>query len=59
MLLPLDRPTDILPQVRAALAAAPADHQVYGVALRAWAAADEPDSMRAVAERWAAKVPCE
>jgi hypothetical protein len=57
VLLPLDRPTDILPQVRAALAAAPANAPVYGVALRAWAAADEPDSMRAVAERWAAKVP--
>ncbi len=57
VLLPLDRPTDILPQVRAALAAGPANAPVYGVALRAWAAADEPDSMRAIAERWAAAVP--
>ena len=56
-LLPLDRSTDILPQVRAALAAGPSSAPVYGVALRAWAAADEPDSMRAVAERWAAAIP--
>ncbi len=30
---------------------------VYGVALRAWAAADEPDSMRAVAMRWTEVAP--
>jgi hypothetical protein len=56
-LLPIDRSSDILPQVRAALAAGQPSAPVYGVALRAWAAADEPDSMRAVAERWAAAAP--
>lgn len=56
-LVPLDRSADILPQVRAALAAGPPSAAVYGVALRAWAAEGEPDSMRAVAERWAAAAP--
>jgi tetratricopeptide (TPR) repeat protein len=57
VLLPLDQPADILPQVRAAMASGRPSAPVYGVALRAWAAADEPDSMRATAERWAAAVP--
>jgi len=56
-LMPIDRRAEILPQVRAALAASPSSVPVLGVALRAWAAADEPDSIRAVAERWAAAVP--
>jgi len=56
-LLPIDRSADIVPQVRAALAAKPSSVPIFGVALRAWAAADQPDSMRAVAERWAAAVP--
>ena len=56
-LLPSGRSTDILPQVRAALATAPRSAAVFGVALRAYAAADAPDSLRAVAERWAAAAP--
>jgi tetratricopeptide (TPR) repeat protein len=59
-LTPLGRETDILPQVRAALAAvkpSPTSGAIFGVALRAWAAAGEPDSLRGVAERWAALVP--
>ncbi len=56
-LLPTDRSTDILPQVRAALRANPSSGAIYGVALRAWTAAEEPDSVRVVAERWAAAVP--
>jgi tetratricopeptide (TPR) repeat protein len=59
-LLPLDRSADILPQVRAALAGmtpSPTSAAVYGVALRAYAAAGEPDSMRVVAERWATSAP--
>ncbi len=58
-LLPLNRSADILPTVRAALAAAPASSAVYGVALRAWAAADQPDSVRSTAERWARIAPTE
>jgi tetratricopeptide (TPR) repeat protein len=59
-LTPLGRATDILPQVRAALAGlrpSPTSGAVFGVALRAWAAAGAPDSLRAVAARWAAMAP--
>jgi len=59
-LTPLGRETDILPQVRAALAAlkpSPTMGAVFGVALRAWAAAGVPDSLKSVAERWAAMAP--
>jgi hypothetical protein len=56
-LLPISRTPQILPQVRAALAASPSNPAIYGVALRAWAAAEEPDSMRAVAEQWARAAP--
>jgi tetratricopeptide (TPR) repeat protein len=57
VLLPLNRSDAIIPQVRAALAADPRSTVAYGVALRAWAMADEPDSMRTIAERWAAAAP--
>jgi tetratricopeptide (TPR) repeat protein len=60
-LMPLGRSADILPQVRAALAALPPSRPsggaVFGVALRAWAAVNQSDSLRAVAERWAASFP--
>jgi tetratricopeptide (TPR) repeat protein len=56
-LLPTGRSGDILPQVRAALATSPRSGAVYGVALRAYAAADWPDSLRVVAERWASVAP--
>ncbi len=58
-LLPLNRSAEILPAVRAALKAAPSSSAVYGIALRAWAAADQPDSVRSVAERWARIAPTE
>lgn len=57
VLLPLNQSAAILPQVRAALAADATNPGIYGVALRAWAAADQPDSIRATAERWAAAAP--
>lgn len=56
-LVPLNRGGEILPQVRAALAQNPRSGAVYGVALRAWAAAQQPDSVRAVALRWAEAAP--
>jgi hypothetical protein len=56
-LLPMGRSAEIVPQVRAALEASPRSAPVLGVALRAWSAAEEPDSMRVVAERWAAAAP--
>ena len=58
-LLPLNRSADILPAVRAALAAAPSSSAVHGIALRAWSASDQPDSVRATAERWARVAPTE
>ena len=58
-LLPLNRSPEILPAVRAALDAAPSSSAVYGIALRAWAAGEQPDSVRAVAERWARLAPTE
>ena len=57
VLLPLDRSAEILPQVRAGLAANPRSGPLYGVALRTWAAVDQPDSMRVVVERWAQVAP--
>jgi tetratricopeptide (TPR) repeat protein len=57
VLLPLDRSVEIVPDVRAALAARPSSTALYGIALRAWGAADQPDSMQAVAERWARIAP--
>src|ERR687897_2247743 len=57
VLLPLNRSADILPEARAALATDPTSAALHGVALRAWAAAEQPDSMRAVAERWAKLAP--
>ena len=53
-LIALDRPADILPDARAAIAASPGTGAFYGVALRAWAASGRPDSVRAVAQQWAA-----
>jgi hypothetical protein len=58
-LLPLSRTAEMLPAVAAALKAAPTSSTVYGIALRAWAAADEPDSVRSLAERWAQMAPTE
>jgi hypothetical protein len=58
-LLPLSRSAEMLPAVGAAIKAAPTSSTVYGIALRAWAAADQPDSVRSLAERWARMAPTE
>ena len=58
-LLTLNKSSDILPAVTAALEAGSASSAVYGIALRAWAAAEQPDSVRATAERWARIAPTE
>jgi hypothetical protein len=58
-LVPLNQTADILPSVRAALQAAPSSSAVYGVALRAYAATEQPDSVRVIAERWARIAPTE
>lgn len=58
-LLPLSRSAEMLPAVGAAIKAAPTSSTVYGIALRAWTAADQPDSVRSLAERWARMAPTE
>jgi hypothetical protein len=58
-LLPLNRSREILPVIRTALAAAPTSSAVHGIALRAWAAADQLDSVRSIAEQWARIAPTE
>jgi tetratricopeptide (TPR) repeat protein len=58
-LLPLSRSSEMLPVIRAALAAAPTSSAVHGIALRTWAAAEQPDSVRSIAERWARIAPTE
>src|SRR3954468_2816470 len=58
-LLPLTRTAEMLPVVAAAIKAAPTSSTIYGIALRAWAAADQPDSVRSLAERWAQLAPTE
>ena len=56
-LMPLNRGAEILPAVGAALDAAPSSSAVFGIALRAWAAVEQPDSVKAMAERWARIAP--
>lgn len=56
-LLPLNRSPEIIPAIQSALKAAPGNPEVYGVALRAWAAAGQPDSVRRIAEQWARIAP--
>ena len=58
-LVPLNRSTEMLAAVRAAMAVAPSSSAVYGLALRAWAAAGQADSVRSAAERWAKIAPTE
>lgn len=57
VLAAVNQSASILPQVKAALASGSRSGAVYGVALRAWSAASEPDSVRAVAELWASAAP--
>ena len=58
-LLPLSRSSEMLPAINAALAGAPANSAIYAIALRTWAAADQLDSVRSLAERWARIAPTE
>jgi tetratricopeptide (TPR) repeat protein len=58
-LLPLNRSTEMLPVIRAALASAPTSSAVHGIALRTWAALGQPDSVRWVAEKWSRIAPTE
>ena len=52
-LVAMERVAEMAPEVRAGLAVRPTA-ALYGLALRVWAAAGQPDSMRITTERWAA-----
>src|SRR5215212_1705344 len=56
-LLPLNRSQEMIPAIQSAVSSTPRSPAVYGVALRAWAAAGQPDSVRTTAERWARLAP--
>lgn len=56
-LLPLNRSNEMLPALSTALAAAPTSSAVYAIALRTWAAANQLDSVRSMAERWSRIAP--
>jgi thioredoxin-like negative regulator of GroEL len=58
-LIPLNRATEVLPPIRAALAAGAQSPAIFGAALRAYAAAGQTDSLRRVAEHWAQVEPTE
>ena len=49
----MDKVGEMVPEIRAGLAGRPTP-ALYSLALRVWAAAGQPDSMRVVTERWAA-----
>jgi hypothetical protein len=53
----LGRPAEVLPALRAALAASPASGPTWGVAIRVHALLGEPDSARAALDHWAAIAP--
>jgi len=57
VLTQLHRPAGLTEPARAAIAADPRNSALYGVALRAWAAAGASDSVRRLVERWAALEP--
>jgi len=57
VLPPLNRLAELLPAVRRATAASPADVTLRGITVRTYVALNEPDSARAVALRWAAASP--
>ncbi len=58
-LAPLNRGGELLPDLQLAMGANPKSSAVYGVALRYWGAQGQADSLRRIAERWAALEPGE
>lgn len=57
VLVPLRREAELAAPASALLARDPANVVAYSVAMRGWAAARRPDSIAAVAQRWAAVEP--
>ena len=58
-LMPLGRSSELVPDLRAALAASPNEPALYGVAIRTWNALGQSDSVRKAAEKWASVQPGE
>jgi TolA-binding protein len=56
-LVPLNRSAEMVPDISTALAANPSVTALYGVAVRTYGAANMPDSLRRVVERWAQLAP--
>jgi tetratricopeptide (TPR) repeat protein len=48
----LGKPTELAPAATAAVNADPKNPVLYGVAVRAWSAAGQPDSVRRIVDRW-------
>src|ERR1044071_8194283 len=53
----LNRMPELLPLVQAARARQPDNHALRSLELRVYATLNEPDSLEAIARRWAASVP--
>lgn len=53
----LGKPTELAPAATAAVNADAKNPVLYGVAVRAWSAAGQPDSVRRIVDRWAAVEP--
>ena len=58
-LMPIGRTSELVPDLRAALAASPNEPALYGVAIRTWNVLGQPDSVRKAAEKWASVQPGE
>lgn len=58
-LMPIGRTSELVPDLRAALAASPNEPALYGVAMRTWNVLGQPDSVRKAAEKWASVQPGE
>ena len=58
-LMLIGRTSELVPDLRAALAASPNEPALYGVAIRTWNVLGQPDSVRKAAEKWASVQPGE
>ena len=56
-LQPLNRGSEIIPDLNAALAANPSSTALVGIAIRTYTAAGAPDSVRRAVDKWAALAP--
>jgi hypothetical protein len=57
VLVPLNRPMDLVGPLRLALAADSSQGIIYGIAIRTWTSMGQPDSVRLTALKWARQHP--